>query len=359
VPEYYLSGVKYPAMETTRKFWRARPASSEEVENETAVTVEAKLPRRLKVILIPALLAPLAGYGVSYLFPPKYTSQALVLVEAQEVPEEYVKPIITADFTQRVQTLSQQVLSPARLRPMIESLGLVKPDDESKLIEDIQQNVAVEPVIASMSGTNAEGIASAEKRNGSASDEPVPGFRLTFTDSDAARAQKICNALTELIVNENLRERAAVTKSVTEFLSQQLAEAKRTLDEQDAKLAAFKKQYMGKLPTDTRTAMSPSIEEQYKMLTRDNDVNEAFYKDLLAKKNAAYLGASMENQQLGEQMRPQGAASLPDAPAFPNRPPFALWGLGAGLLVGIGLALWPIRKATTEPQAAILHSDSA
>ena len=50
---------------------------------------------------------------------PKYTSHATVLVEGQKVPENYVMPVITADFTQRVQTLSQEVMSPSRLAPMI------------------------------------------------------------------------------------------------------------------------------------------------------------------------------------------------------------------------------------------------
>ena len=44
----------------------------------------AMLRRRMKVILIPALLAPLAGFLVSYAFSAKYTSQSLVLVDAAE-----------------------------------------------------------------------------------------------------------------------------------------------------------------------------------------------------------------------------------------------------------------------------------
>ena len=95
----------------------------------------AMLRRRLKVILIPALLAPLAGFMVSYVFPPTYKSQATVLVEGQRVPDSLVQSVITSDFTQRIQTLSQQVLSPSRLRPVIQSLNLVKPDEENKLIE--------------------------------------------------------------------------------------------------------------------------------------------------------------------------------------------------------------------------------
>ena len=46
----------------------------------------AMLRRRAMVILIPALLAPLAGFLISYAFPAKYTSQSVVLIEGQKVP---------------------------------------------------------------------------------------------------------------------------------------------------------------------------------------------------------------------------------------------------------------------------------
>src|ERR1700726_2378341 len=124
----------------------------------------AMLRRRLKVILIPALLSPLAGFLVSYVFPPKYTSQSTVLVEGQKGPDNYVQPVITSDFTQRVQTLQQQVLSPSRLRPVIQSLNLVKPDEEGKLIEDIQQNMHVELLITSMSAAASAESPGAKKK---------------------------------------------------------------------------------------------------------------------------------------------------------------------------------------------------
>src|SRR5215831_612917 len=48
----------------------------------------------------------------------------------------------------------------------------------------------------------------------------------------------------------------------------------------------------------------------------------------------------MENQQQGEQMRILNPAGLPDSPSFPNRLLFAGGGLGAGLVLGIGIAIW-------------------
>ena len=46
--------------------------------------------RRLKVVIVPLLIAPIAGVLVSYAFPPKYTSTSQVLVEGQKVPDDYV-----------------------------------------------------------------------------------------------------------------------------------------------------------------------------------------------------------------------------------------------------------------------------
>ena len=212
----------------------------------------AMVMRRLKVILVPTLAAPLAGFLISYAFAPKYTSQSMVLVEGQKVPMNVVQPVITADFTQRIQTLQAQVLSATRLRPAIQSLALVKPDDEGKLMTEIRQNMTVTPVITSMSAATATTVTGKKKTTTSGA-SPMPGFNVNYVDSDAQRAQKICNALTSLIVDENLRSRAEAAKGATDFLSRQVDEAKRSLDEQDAKLAAFKKQNLGQLPGDMDT----------------------------------------------------------------------------------------------------------
>src|SRR5580700_7648712 len=251
----------------------------------------AMLRRRLRVILIPALLAPIAGFGVSYGFTPKYTSQSTVLVEGQKVPDNYVQPVITADFTQRVQTLSQEILAPVRLRGMIENLALAKPEDEGKLISDIQANMQVEPVITSMSA--AATAPGGKKKKPSVTDEPVPGFTVNYTDSNAERAQKICNALTDLIVNENLTERGDIAKSTTDFLNRQLEDAKVALNDQDSKLAAFKKQYMGQLPTDVdnNARMLMSLNSQLDATTQTlgrAQQDKAYTESMLAQQIAAW-----------------------------------------------------------------------
>ncbi len=200
----------------------------------------AMLRRRIWVILIPALIAPAIGFGVSYLFTPKYTSQATVLVEGQKVPQGYVKPIFTEDLMQRISTLQQQVLSRSRLQPAVERLGLVKGEGRvDSVMDDIRKNVTITPVFPA---------GAAGKRKLGQSD--VLGFQVSFTSSSPHTAQQVCNQLTSMFLEENLRAREQLAQGTTEFLSRQLEEAKRNLDDQDAKLAAFKRDHVGQLPGD-------------------------------------------------------------------------------------------------------------
>ena len=82
--------------------------------------------RRWKLLLVPALVGPVVGFLVSFALTPKYTSRAILLVEGQIVPAGYVKPLITDYVSDRMTTLTQQVLSRNRLRPLVERLGLAR-----------------------------------------------------------------------------------------------------------------------------------------------------------------------------------------------------------------------------------------
>jgi uncharacterized protein involved in exopolysaccharide biosynthesis len=58
------------------------------IENRewTLEDYSAMLRRRARVILVPVVLVPLAGFLISFVFSSKYTSTSLILVEGQKVP---------------------------------------------------------------------------------------------------------------------------------------------------------------------------------------------------------------------------------------------------------------------------------
>jgi uncharacterized protein involved in exopolysaccharide biosynthesis len=205
------------------------------------------LRRRVKLILIPTLLAPLVGFVVSLFVPARYTSTALVLVEAQQVPTGVVQSVVTEDLGQRIATMQQQVLGVNRLRPMVDRLGLARGGKSAdEVIDDIRNAMQVQAVSADLTQVpNADG---SKRKPGQST--AVPAFTVSVTWSNAREAQTICNELTSMLLTENQSSRERVAQSTTDFISRQLDEAKRDLDEQDSKLAAFKRQYTGQLPGD-------------------------------------------------------------------------------------------------------------
>ena len=88
----------------------------------------------------------------------------------------------------------------------------------------------------------------------------------------------------------------------------------------------------------SRVQASPLIEQQYKELTRGYQTALDSYNDLLKKRDASAMSRDLNQQQQGEQFSILDPANLPDKPSFPNRPLFALGGLGGGLALGLGLA---------------------
>src|SRR5713101_8468405 len=87
----------------------------------------------------------------------------------------------------------------------------------------------------------------------------------------------------------------------------------------------------------SRIQSSPMIQQQFKALTRDYQTALSFYNDLLKKRNESQMATELERHQQGEQFRVLYPPSLPERPSFPKPPLFGLGGLGAGLVLGLGL----------------------
>jgi polysaccharide chain length determinant protein (PEP-CTERM system associated) len=96
-----------------------------------------------------------------------------------------------------------------------------------------------------------------------------------------------------------------------------------------------------------RVQSSPAVEQQYKELTRGYQTALDSYNDLLKKRENSAMAANLERKQQGEQFSVLDPANLPDKPSFPNRPMFALGGLGGGLALGLGIAFFLEMKDTS------------
>jgi len=191
----------------------------------------AILKRRWFLVIMCACLFLVVGVALSHVIPPQYQSQTLILIEQPKVPEEYVRPVVAQDLSERLASMREQILSRSRLEPIIKRFNLftsatLTMDDRIALT---QKAIAVKPIPAGQSSG-------------------MPGFFVTFKANDAHLAQQVCGEITSLFVSENLSAREESAEGTTAFLKQQLDESKKSLDAQDAKLAVFQQKYFGRLP---------------------------------------------------------------------------------------------------------------
>jgi polysaccharide chain length determinant protein (PEP-CTERM system associated) len=247
----------------------------------------AMVKRRGWIVLIPMILFPIIGYGITFFIAPQYLSQTLVLIEGQKVPDNYVRPVISSDIDSRMASMKEQILSRSRIQPIVERYNLYS--DKHMSLDDridlVRKSIEIRPITSEIA------------RSGG-----LPGFYISFKAGDAHTAQLICGEITSLFLGENLRSREASAEGTTDFIKSQLADAKRNLDEQDAKLAAFQRQYMGRLPDEE----SPNVN----MLTSLNTQLEATTQNLnRMEQDKSYAEALLAQQVQAYQAYQSAAAS--------------------------------------------------
>ena len=254
----------------------------------------AMLRRRWLLIAAFTIVGAPLAYGVSRLLPNRYKSQTLVLVSQPTVSSDLVKPVDTSDMSQRLSSMQQQILSRSRLEPIIRQYGLFPNDATQKpmeyLVAELQKAIEVTP-IQPMAETRANNL---------------PGFYVNVTLNNARTAQQVCTTITSMFIEENLHLRQQHSEDTTQFLAQQLTEAKTKLDDQDSKLAAFKARYNGSLPDEQKTnldllsGLSSQLDAATQALARaqqDKSFAESMLSQQVASWQASQDGGSAETPE--------------------------------------------------------------
>src|SRR5229473_3680626 len=213
----------------------------EEVQDPKAHSLDdywAIVCRRRWWILLPLSVCWAVVWGVSWLLPATYQSDALILVEQQKVPEQYVVPNVSVSLQERLQSMTQQILSRTRLQATVDLFhlyardgGLASKSQSTDPVDQMRRDIQIE-------------LVSAPGRPGE-----LTAFKIRYSAGSPELAQQVNTQLTTLFINENLRSQQQLSESTTAFLGNQLADARAKLEEQEAKVRAFKATHLGTLPT--------------------------------------------------------------------------------------------------------------
>src|SRR5688572_12577128 len=80
--------------------------------------------KRKWLILTSVVVIGSATFIWSWNLPNRYRAEATVIIVPQRVPEDYVRPTVTAAIDDRLNMISQQILSRTRLERIIQEFNL-------------------------------------------------------------------------------------------------------------------------------------------------------------------------------------------------------------------------------------------
>jgi polysaccharide chain length determinant protein (PEP-CTERM system associated) len=214
---------------------------------------------RRKWLAILAFAAPLAvGVSLVVSLPNIYRSSATVLVDRQQVPEAFVRSTVTGALETRLHTISQEVLSRARLEGLIHRFGLYP---------DLRRRRPFEDVIARMRRDINLELKSAELRG---LREATVAFTISYQGAAPDTVSAVTNTLASFYIDENLKARERQATGTAEFLKVQLGETKKRLDQQESVVSGFKRRHLGELPQQMDTNLA-TLERLHAQLRQNAD----------------------------------------------------------------------------------------
>lgn len=197
--------------------------------------------RRKFQFIIPGLLVFLLAALISLILPPIYKSTGTILIEAQEIPQDLVRSTVTGYVEERLQAITQVVLSRASLIEVINRFGLYQDlkgrYSIEEIVEKMREDVTMEPIMTEV-----------DKPRSGKSSSAIIAFTLSYEGKNPRQVAQIANLFVSLYLGENLRNREEKTRTTYEFLEDQLARLREEIVIIEKKTAEFKKKHVLYLP---------------------------------------------------------------------------------------------------------------
>ncbi|HYL92218.1 MAG TPA: Wzz/FepE/Etk N-terminal domain-containing protein [Alphaproteobacteria bacterium] len=186
--------------------------------------------RRRWWIMLTAIAMSAASLVVIWRLPNIYRAETVILVDPQKVPDNYVASTVTSSIADRLATLQQEVMSPSRLKRLIDSMGLY-PEMQGKgkdqaIVAKMQQAITV----------NAEG------------GHNLSTFRVAYQGRNPIEVAQVANQLASMFIGENMKAREQQSSGTAEFLDNELQKTKAELEASEKELGDLKSRYILDLP---------------------------------------------------------------------------------------------------------------
>ncbi len=253
--------------------------------------------KRRWVIATASVLLCAISATVVYEMPPIYKAEAVILVDAQKIPEKFVSSTVSSGVSDRLAVISQQIMSTTRLLKLIHDFGLYKegrPKSQEELIEQMRRDISV----------------NVQKDNW-ATGKPV-AFRVGYEGRSPVVVAAVANQLADFYIQENLQTREMEAAGTSEFIDNQLEQAKKELDDEEQKVAKFKAEHNGSLPEQENPLLSNLSNLRVQLQGIQDAINRAQQEKVMLETSISTEESLLANMQRSLQLRNNAVSGAPE-----------------------------------------------
>jgi polysaccharide biosynthesis transport protein len=204
--------------------------------------------RRLRPMLIAFAAGLVTTIALALLWPASYRSTATILIEQQELPQDLVRSTVTSFADERVQMISQRVMTTETLLGIIRRYDLYRKErsreTRDQLIKRMRDDIDVKMISADV----------VDPRSGAPTKATI-AFTVAFTDPSPDEAAKVANELTTLFLNDNIETRTQLANGAATFLQAQVIQVTQHLSAVESQLSTFEAKHFDALPDLTQLNM--------------------------------------------------------------------------------------------------------
>ncbi len=216
----------------------------------------------------------LVALVIAMALPPVYRSMATILIQEQEIPQELVRSTVTSFADERIQVISQQIMTRSVLLDLVNKYslyeGVRQRETSEELLDRMRADIKLAPVSAEVT----------DRRTGSQMKATI-AFTLAYQSESASNAQKIANELTTLFLNENVKNRQQKAAETSTFLQEELERLNKHISEVEQKLSDFKQRNQGRLPELTAINLQSRERTEGELSRIEHDIQSLVERKIL------------------------------------------------------------------------------
>ncbi|MBI1393210.1 MAG: hypothetical protein GC152_10770 [Alphaproteobacteria bacterium] len=274
--------------------------------------------RRILFFLIPVIVLTPIGLIAVMLLPPQYMAQGTILVESQQIPEEFVPSTINSYAQERIQVIRQRVMTRERLLSVAAKYKLYddRPDmSGSEKVADMRAHLGVR-------------LISVNPGNRYRQQDGTIAFEIFYSDRSPQKAYLVANEFMTLFLTEDVRTRKEGASDTTEFFDQEARRMRAAVDELETRISAFREANSDALPEhldlrtrtlDRKTQELSDAEDQLALLDEERRALESQLSSYISGSNLGPTGPAQELAKLKSQLatlRAEKTEAHPDVAAI-------------------------------------------